>query len=235
MALAAFDFDGTIVRGDAGVHFARHLMLKGYLNAFDEGVVRGMFRVARLNVNSSLVLGKGALLHARYNRGTLDRHGMVARAYEMFKGLDATWISKEMRSYATNHLPGKLRGETVKRMREHAEQGDHVVVLSTGARDLIWPLRQALDLDFEVMACTLRDKEGVLTGRVEGPLNGHEKAMRLVAICKRRGHQMKSAWAYSDHEDDAAILELVGNPVVVKPTRAMKRIARERGWARLDQ
>lgn len=230
MVLVAFDFDGTLVKGDAGVHFGRHLLLKGYLGAFDGGLVRGTMRVTRLNANTAFLTTKGALLHWRYARGDLDRHGLVKRAYAMFKGLDSEWVSDEMASYATKHLPGKLRMDSVRLMRDHAAKGHHVVVLSTGVRDLIWPLRDVLGIDFEVVACRLREVDGTLTGTVEGPLNGTEKAIRLLALSKRRGHELEEAHAYTDHEDDAVILEMVGKPGVIHPTRKMAKLARENGW-----
>jgi phosphoserine phosphatase len=37
-------------------------------------------------------------------------------------------------------------------------------------------------------------------------------------------------WAYSDSHTDLPFLEAVGHPVAVNPDRALRRIARERGW-----
>ncbi len=230
MTLVAFDFDGTLVEGDSGVHFGRHLFGKGYLNAFRNGPVQGLLRTTQLNLNLAHQVLRGLTIQARYAMGHIDRHGMVAEAYESFKGLEKAWVTEEMARFARDKLVDRLRMGVVDQMEHHIDQGHHVVVVSTGIYDLIWPLRDVLGLDFEVVACRLRERDGKLTGTVEGPLNGNEKAMRLLAIAKRRDHELENAWAYGDHEDDAAVLTRVGNPVVVHPTRRMHKIAKDQHW-----
>ncbi len=230
IALVAFDFDGTLCKGDAGVHFAMHAALQSYKHAFDDGIAQGLFELPKIHLRVLSLIARGLWIETGYSTGRLDRHRMVERAYRSYKGLPADDVREALDRFARRKLPGLLRETVVDQMREHIERGDHVVVLSTGTRDLIWPLRDELGLDFEVIACRLRQENGTLTGTVEGPLNGQEKAMRLMAIAKRRKHGLDEAWAYSDHEDDAVILEMVGNPVAVHPTKEMRKIANRRGW-----
>lgn len=231
MSLVTFDFDGTIVDGDAGVLFARHLLVRGYLEALTDGPVGSRLgRLAELNWNTARLAAKHVSLHARYRLGDVDRRGMVARGYAGFAGHDRETVEAEMTRFARNKLPAHTRDEVVRQLEHHVERGDHVVVLSTGPHALIWPLRQELDLDFEVVACRLRGRDGELTGEVEGPLDGSQKATRMVAIARRREHDLAEAYAYADHEDDEPVLDLVGNPVVVHPTSRMRALARQRGW-----
>lgn len=231
VSLAAFDFDGTLIDGDAGVHFARHLLTRGYLDALvDGGLVDRLKRLAKLNWDTSRLVYKHLSLHLRYELGELDRHGMVERAYEGFEGTDADLIQDEMARFARDKLPRKLRPDVVDQLEHHIDQDDHAVVLSTGLHGLIWPLRDVLDLDFEVVACRLKRDGGELTGAVEGPMSGAEKATRMVAIARRRGHALDEAFAYGDHEDDAHLLKMVGNPVAVHPTDRMRHLARRKGW-----
>ncbi len=217
-------------KGDAGVHFALYSSLQGYKHAFDHGFAQGLVELPKVHLRTLSLIARGILVEAGYATGRLDRHRMVERAYRGYKGLPADEIREGLDRFARRKLPGLLRESVVDQMREHVDRGDHVVVLSTGTRDLIWPLRDELGIDFEVIACRLRQENGTLTGTVEGPLNGQEKAMRLLAIAQRRKHDLEEAWAYSDHEDDAVILEMVGNPVAVHPTKAMRKIASQRGW-----
>lgn len=229
MALVAFDFDGTLIEGDAGVRFATYATGKRYRRAAKKGV-DGAFELARVNLAAVGLVARGASAHLRYELGELDRRGLVERAYEGFKGHDASWIRSEMDAFARERLPAWVRSDIVDQLRDHVDRGDHVVILSTGPHALIWPLRDALGLDVEVVACRLRERDGVLTGRVEGPLNGADKAIRLQALSKRGGFSLEEAWAYGDHEDDAAVLSRVGNAFAVHPTKRMRRIARQRGW-----
>jgi putative phosphoserine phosphatase/1-acylglycerol-3-phosphate O-acyltransferase len=230
VTLAAFDFDGTVIDRDAGVHFAQHLLARGYLDAFTGSPAKTLARVTRLNLRAVQLVFKQASLHARYKFGNIDRRGMVERAYEGFRGAPADEILEHMEPFARERLVDHLRDPVVDQMRHHERKGHHVVVISTGLQRLIWPLRDAIDVDFEVVACRLRRDDGHLTGRVEGPLEGSDKCTRLLAIAKRRGHELDEAFAYSDHENDAVMLDMVGNSVAVEPTKRLRRIARREGW-----
>lgn len=231
MSLATFDFDGTLIEGDAGVHFARHLLTRGYVEALAQGsLLARLARLTQRNWDAARLIFRHVNLHARYEWGDLDREGMVERAYRGFAGLDRELIEDEMQVFAREKLPDRLREHVLAQLEHHLEQGDHVVVLSTGLHGLIWPLRDVLGLDFEVVACRLKHRNGQLTGTAEGPLSGAQKATRMAAIARRRGHELDNAYAYADHEDDAHVLELVGQPFAVHPTDEMRRIARRRGW-----
>lgn len=230
MSLVAFDFDGTLVDGDAGVLFARHMLGRGYLDALTQDPLSAVKQVTELNLRTISLVTRGLSVEMRYRRGEIDRHDMVEQAYLGFAGEESEPVHEALDRYAREHLADRLRDGVIEQMEHHIDQGDHVVVVSTGLRDLIWPLRDVLGLDFEVVACRLRERDGQLTGTVEGPLNGQEKLTRMIAVAKRRGHDLDEAWAYTDHEDDAIILDQVGNPVAVHPTRQLRAIARRRGW-----
>ena len=45
-----------------------------------------------------------------------------------------------------------------------------------------------------------------------------------------RALDLAHSYAYSDHESDLPILELVGKPVAVTPTEKLRRIAIDRSW-----
>jgi HAD superfamily hydrolase (TIGR01490 family) len=231
VSLAVFDFDGTLIEGDAGVHFARHMIGKGYLDAVRDGSLASrLWDLTRMNLRTLGLLWDNVRLHAGYRQGRVDRRQMVLNAYENFAGLDTEVVEAEMERFAREKLPRRLRGDIVDVLHDHVQDGDDIVVLSTGLQRLIWPMRDVLGADFETVACRLKTEDGKLTGQVEGPLTGGEKATRLVAVAGRTGHDLDEAFAYADHETDAAMLEVVGNPVAVHPTDAMRRRAREEGW-----
>ena len=236
VTLAVFDFDGTLIEGDAGVHFARHMIQKGYLDAITDGSIASRaWQLTRMNWATARLLFDHARLHLGYERGDIDRRQMVQSAYANFDGLDPATVADEMDRFARDKLPAKLRPNVVDRLGQHAAEGDHVLVLSTGLHDLIWPLREETGHAFEVVACHLKQREGELTGQVTGPTTGAEKATRLVAVARRSGHDLDEAYAYADHETDADMLEVVGNPVAVHPTDEMRRRAREEGWPILER
>lgn len=231
VSLVAFDFDNTLIDGDAGVLFARDLTVSRYRRALDLDPLEAALEIVRLNATAARLLVGAARTQLRYELGEVDRRSVVETAYQGFEGLDAEAIREAMRRFAREELPDRLRDGVVEQLEHHVDRGDHVAIVSTGIHDLIWPLKEAMGWDdVEVVACRLLVDDGRLTGRAEGPLDGNDKLTRLRALAKRRDHDLDEAWAYGDHENDAVVLEHVGNPVAVHPTARMLALARRRGW-----
>ena len=68
-------------------------------------------------------------------------------------------------------------------------------------------------------------------GRLEGKdCIGVEKVQRLKSVIKNKDLDLANSYAYSDHESDLPLLELVGIPIAVSPTKNLRRIATHRGW-----
>ena len=72
---------------------------------------------------------------------------------------------------------------------------------------------------------TLGDKPLLDTFTVR--LNDSERSQLNEA---KKDLDIKSSYAYSDHESDLPLLEWIGNPTVVSPTMKLREIAMERGW-----
>lgn len=235
MSLVVFDFDNTLVDGDAGVLFARHLTAQRYRRALDLSPLEAAVEVARLNATALKLLATGAGVHLGYELGHLDRREMVEHAYRGFEGLDADAARTALEAFARDELVDHVRPGIAGQLEHHVERGDRVAIVSTGLHALIWPLQDELGWDVEVVATRLLEEDGRLTGTVEGPLDGAEKLTRVKALANRNDLNLEDAWAYGDHEDDAVILERVGNPVAVHPTARLLLMARKRGWTILHQ
>jgi HAD superfamily hydrolase (TIGR01490 family) len=121
------------------------------------------------------------------------------------------------------------------RVEEHRRQGHMLVVLSASVEYI---LRQVVaDLRFDHLLCTRleTDERGVCTGRALGPvIVGRQKKLAAEAFAVHAGVDLAASWAYGDHHSDAALLETVGRPVAVRPTRQLRRIALARGWEIVD-
>lgn len=230
MSLVVFDFDNTLVDGDAGVLFARHFTAKRYRRALGLSPFEAARELTRLNATALKLLATGAGVHVGYELGQLDRREMVEHAYRGFEGLDADAARDALETFARGKLVDRVREDIAGQLEHHVDRGDRVAIISTGLHELIWPLQDELGWDVEVVATHLDEEDGRLTGRAEGPLDGAEKLTRVKALANRNDLSLEDAWAYGDHEDDAVILERVGNPVAVHPTARLLLIARKRGW-----
>ena len=73
--------------------------------------------------------------------------------------------------------------------------------------------------------------DGRYTGRPAGPFTYREgKAVAIRELSDRYGYDLAQSFAYSDSATDLPMLLAVGNPRVVNPGRALRRVATENHW-----
>lgn len=74
-------------------------------------------------------------------------------------------------------------------------------------------------------------RDGGLTGELAGPVPMGETRRRIVReLLADARVARESASAYGDSIHDAPMLEEVGDPVAVHPSRALRSLARAKGW-----
>ncbi|HET9052200.1 MAG TPA: HAD-IB family phosphatase, partial [Candidatus Dormibacteraeota bacterium] len=118
----------------------------------------------------------------------------------------------------------------LRRVREHADAG-HSVVLITGALDaVVAPLAALLEVDLH--AARLRDVDGVFDGDLaQTPPTAEARGELVRLLAAERGCAKRDCYAYADSISDLSMLEAVGHPVPVNPDLKLAVVARRRGWA----
>lgn len=111
----------------------------------------------------------------------------------------------------------------------HRASGHAIVIASASPQPLVEPLSELLGADF-ILATQVEVADGKLTGEVDNFNHGKLKAAAVQRLAQKQGWHLAQCWAYSDSLSDLPLLELVGHPVTVNPDRALRAIARERGW-----
>jgi HAD superfamily hydrolase (TIGR01490 family) len=82
-----------------------------------------------------------------------------------------------------------------------------------------------------VCATRLEEAEGRWTGRVVGEaMFGEAKAHAIRRIASAEGFDLKGCYAYGDNALDRWMLNAVGHPVAVNPSRDLARVARLHDW-----
>ena len=72
----------------------------------------------------------------------------------------------------------------------------------------------------------------MFTGRLVGDiLHGPGKRHAVAALAAIQRLDLEKCTAYSDSINDLPMLGMVGSPVAINPDRALRRHAREAGWA----
>lgn len=231
---AFFDFDNTLLHGDAGVIFGWTLADYGYTLGSHLPPRERSRHNRQVRAQIAGIVGKGMTYKALHAVGVMKRSKLIELTYRFLEGLPAAEMSARMERVWNEKLRERLYPEMLHVIEEHRKAGRRIVIVTTGLRELVEHSRKVLGEDVEVIGVTMRAHEGVWQGLVDGPLYGVHKATAVAEYAAKNGIDLSESWAYSDHYSDAAFLDCVGHPVAVNPQLRLRLLARKRGWRILN-
>jgi HAD superfamily hydrolase (TIGR01490 family) len=194
--------------------------------------------------------------------GTFRRHGLITRldlaksafwqALFVLRGASAERVRaasedgmkllagfsvEDMRRLVGDAMEPVLRplvyDEPLRLVQRHRERGERVYIVSATLQEIVEHIADDLGLDGAV-GSTCEIVDGLYTGRTLRAAHGPGKAQATRELAASEGIDLSSSTAYSDSHTDVPFLEAVGHPVATNPDRALRRIARERGWQVVD-
>ncbi len=150
--------------------------------------------------------------------------------YRRYAGLRADGLRDWHRRTFDDTLRRCLFAGAAARLEEHRRQW-HRIVLVTGGLDFVMaPLAQHVGAA-DAIATHLVERDGVLTGAIDGPPIAHERKGELVReYAAKHGIVLAQSFAYTDSHGDLSMLECVGRPVAVNPDARLRALAGARGW-----
>jgi HAD superfamily hydrolase (TIGR01490 family) len=208
-AAAFFDLDRTLLRGSSGAALAGTFRRHGLITR------RQLAHAAAWQLRFAV---RGA--DAAAVRGAAERGVAVLRGFPV----------AELRRLVADALDPVLRPRLFPAMlalaARHRDDGERVYLVSATLQEILDELAAALGFDGAV-GTAAEVADGVYTGRLARLL---DKPAALRELAGRDGLELAASTAYSDSHADVPFLEAVGRPVAVNPDRALRRIARARGW-----
>lgn len=185
-------------------------------------------------------------LHERYRRVRAELEQMTGASreqrnrsfYRVLRDQLPTEVADTAVSWFTASLRsgGLFHDEVLRRLREHRDAGDLVVLVSGSFPAALQPVREHVGADLVVCTRPLISPPttgGRYTGAVDRPMIGQAKADALRRVAARHGISLSRSWAYGDHVSDLPMLAAVGCPVVVGEDAALASSAGRRGWDRI--
>lgn len=200
-ALACFDFDGTMIRGDSIVSYLRFARKCGWMTRREMAA---------------------ALWHTgRYFLRLEDGDQVKTHALSFLQKLTEAQKKELDESFVRDHLLPRIYPSALRCWREHREAGRKMLLVSAST-DNYMPL-VARFLAADALLCT----HLLPSGRVEGNCKGEEKVRRIRRWLREESIQADwpASYAYGDSLSDLPMLLLTGHPTQVNPKKKLKKKA----------
>ena len=218
VAAAFFDLDNTVVRGAALFHLAVGLWRRRFFT--HRAIAHGAWHQLRFRVSGN-EHSAGAET-ARSRLLTLIRGYPVADLREIVDEI-------VLGIAADNVWPG-----TVELARGHVAAGEPVWLVTAAPVEVATTLAARLGLT-GALGTVAESVDGVYTGRLIGDvLHGPAKAAAVARLAAEQGLDLARCSAYSDSSHDVPLLSMVGHANAINPDRALRLLARSRGWSVRD-
>jgi HAD superfamily hydrolase (TIGR01490 family) len=206
---AFFDFDGTLIAGYSGFVFFRD-------------------RVRRLQVSAG-DLARSALAGLDMEFRGADVSNLMEIWVRGWAGRREDELEELGERLFVKHIASLVYPEARVLVKAHERMGHTIALASSATRFQAWPL--ARDLGVELLCTPVEVVQGVVTGRLGGPiLWGEGKAKAVRDFAARRGIDLTQSYAYGNGDEDVPFLEAVGRPRPLNPQSGLAKLARERGW-----
>ena len=160
----------------------------------------------------------------------VSREAFQRSFYRIYAGYSPEEIERRADALFDELIRPRIRPQAAARVAHQMAQGERVVLVSGSIEPIVSRVARHLGVE-EVLAARLEARAGVVTGDLaDGPVAGDRKAQALADFARARGIDLAFSYGYADSLDDLPMLERIGRPAVVNPSRRLERIARERGW-----
>lgn len=207
---AIFDFDGTLIAGYSATTFIREQLRRGDLSS------RQFVELMRAMTNFGL--------------GNMGFSGMMAINAQFMRGIEEATYHKVGQELYTKQIARLIYPESRALVEAHQAKGHTVAIISSATPYQVEPA--AADLGIEHVLCTqLEVKGGKFTGSVVSPTCfGQGKVDAAEALARQYRSDLNNSFFYSDSTDDLLLLERVGLPRALNPSKKLERIAHGRQW-----
>ena len=208
IVVAAFDFDGTLARGDSVIKFLVYL--------------RGRARVTKSLLHLLPLFVMSGIDGDRY--ADRFKQSLFART---IGGMTMEELLPAGEKFGKIHLGSKARSVVLKRLEWHRSQGHPVVIVSASPECYIEPAAILLGADAAIATKFRVDESGRVDGSFQGNnCRGAEKARRLKEWIDEHsgGNGQVVLWAYGNSLGDKDMLSMADTGINVGRLGRMGRL-----------
>ncbi len=212
MTLAIFDLDNTILRGDSDSAWLSFLIQHDQVDKE---------RTERMNQK----------FYDDYVRGRLDFDEYSEFAYGILNSIHISKLKILRKEYFKEKVMPMICPNARDLFEMHRER-NHTLIISTSTNEFVCrPVVGYLKTDY-LIATKLEISDDGYTGRHYGTPNfGEGKVTNMhLWLAENPGHQLATAYFYSDSINDLPLLEAVGYPRPVNVDEQLREVSKKKGW-----
>lgn len=216
MRVAIFDFDGTLYPQET------YTLMMNYLK--NHPVHSSKYKPFYKAIMKP---------YLAYKMKLYPEYKMKSRSMQIYLDSLNGMSQQEMENYfkeMSQEMRNDLNGAVVDRLQKHLIDGDHVLLVS-GA---FTPMLNEVTRDYaihSIIGTEIPFRDGALdTNTPIYHIQGERKNEMIDKALEGFDIDWENSFAYGDSISDITVLELVGNPVAVRPENRLKAIAEERKW-----
>jgi HAD superfamily hydrolase (TIGR01490 family) len=215
LALAIFDLDNTLLRGDSDVEWGRFLIHKGAVDA--EYAAREHDRY-----------------YAEYVAGTLNIYEFLEFQLKPLAEHPRELLEAWRREFLDRHIKPLITDSARQLIEHHRSRGDTLLIITATNSFITGPIAECFGIE-QLIATEPEQRDGHFTGKVAGtPCYREGKVVRLNHWLQANGRDLNGSWFYSDSHNDLPLLAEVDHPVAVNPDAQLEAHARSHHWQILD-
>lgn len=216
MRVAIFDFDGTLYPQET------YAIMMNYLK-------KHPIHAAKFKPFYRAVMKP----YLAYKMKIYPENKMKAKSMQLYlhalKGMDQQEIEQFFEEMSKD-MRNELNLKVVERLKKHLLEGDHVLLVSGAFTPMLNEVTRDLAIH-KVIGTEIPVRNGKLDMDTD---IYHIQGQRKNEMIEKALHGLNIDWknssAYGDSISDITVLELVGNPVAVRPESRLKAVAEQRNW-----
>ncbi len=211
MALAIFDLDNTLLRGDSDYLWGLYLIDKGAVDRESHQLQNERF-------------------YQEYLNGQMDIMAFLRFQLAPLSQIPLPELLQMREEYINDCIKPIITDEAKALVEKHRQQGDTLLIITATNDFVTRPIADLFGID-ELIATNAEHINGRYTGKVSGiPSYQQGKVARLHSWLTDNDGSMRDSWFYSDSHNDLALLQEVDNPVAVNPDPQLAVHAEQSGW-----
>ncbi|WP_411748158.1 HAD family hydrolase [Psychrobacillus psychrotolerans] len=220
MRVAIFDFDGTIYAEETFTLLMKHLK--------EHPTYHSSYKRFYRAIVPPYIANKLKL----YPDNKMKKRSMQLYL-EAFNGL----TKQEMDIYFSEikaTMQQDFNAKVLERLKRHQEENIHILLVSGAYTQFLERVTDGLVFNQIIGTDIFYKDDKVYTKNAINHVNGQQKTLKVHEALDGQQIDWENSYAYGDSFSDMPVLELVGNPVAVRPEEKLRSLANARGWEVMD-